>query len=471
MAPSMLRNLPSVAELLETRSLKPLVDRVSHNVVVDGVRSFLDDLREDLRNASEEGSLPDAAELAERIARRILQGEQSSLKPVINATGILLHTGLGRAPLAEAAIEEMIAIARDYASVELNLTTGRRSQRIEAVETLLCELTGAEAAAVVNNNAGATMLALAAVASGQEVLVSRGQLIEIGGSYRLPTIMETSGATLREVGTTNKTHLKDYESAIGENTAALMRVHPSNFFVAGFTASVSLDELVKLGKKHQLPVIDDIGSGALVDLASYGIRDEPIAAECVAAGADLVLFSGDKLLGGPQSGIIVGKRKLIDRIRSHPMARALRVDKITLAALGATLRLLRDPAGAAAQIPLLQLLSTSEENLKNRAERIAVQLEASELVATAQAVEDETYLGGGSVPTQQIKTWCIAVEPSSMSIDKLCERLRTGSPAIICRVQKARLLVDLRSVLPRQDRAIVEAFHQLAEELNGDPPA
>jgi L-seryl-tRNA(Ser) seleniumtransferase len=467
----MLRNLPSVAELLETLSLKPLVDRVSHNVVVDGVRSFLDDLREDLRNASEEGSLPDAAELAERIARRILQGEQSSLKPVINATGILLHTGLGRAPLAEAAIEEMIVIARDYASVELNLTTGRRSQRIEAVENLLCELTGAEAAAVVNNNAGATMLALAAVASGQEVLVSRGQLIEIGGSYRLPTIMETSGATLREVGTTNKTHLKDYESAIGENTAALMRVHPSNFFVAGFTASVSLDELVKLGKKHQLPVIDDIGSGALVDLASYGIRDEPIAAECVAAGADLVLFSGDKLLGGPQSGIIVGKGKLIDRIRSHPMARALRVDKITLAALGATLRLLRDPAGAAAQIPLLQLLSTSEENLKNRAERIAVQLEASELVATAQAVEDETYLGGGSVPTQQIKTWCIAVEPSCISIDKLCERLRTGSPAIICRVQKARLLVDLRSVLPRQDRAIVEAFHQLAEELNGDPPA
>jgi L-seryl-tRNA(Ser) seleniumtransferase len=471
MAASMLRNLPSVSELLETRPLKPLVERVSHNVVVDGVRSFLDDLRDDIRKSTGEGSLPDATELAERIARRILQGEQSPLKPVINATGILLHTGLGRAPLAEVAIDEMTAIARDYASVELDLTTGKRSRRIEAVENLLCELTGAEAAAVVNNNAGATMLTLAAVAGGREVIVSRGQLIEIGGSYRLPAIMEASGAHLREVGTTNKTHLADYELAIGENTAALMRVHTSNYVVEGFTSSVSLEELLKLSDKHHLPVIDDIGSGAIIDLASYGIKDEPIAADCIAAGADLVLFSGDKLLGGPQCGIIVGKRKRIDQITRHPMARALRVDKITLAALASTLRLLRDPSAAAAQIPILQMLSTSEENLKNRAERIAVQLEATEMVACAKPVEDKAYLGGGSVPTQEIKTWCVAIEPNEYSVDKMSTRLRTGCPAIVCRVQKAQLLIDLRCVLPRQDRAIVDAFYQLSGESVPDCPA
>ncbi|MEX2558723.1 MAG: L-seryl-tRNA(Sec) selenium transferase, partial [Pirellulales bacterium] len=310
MAGNVLRNLPSVSELLESPPLKSLVDRVSHNVVVGRVRSFLDDVRSEVQTARAEVKLPGVMELAERIAHRILEADTPALRPVINATGVLLHTGLGRAPLADEAISAMTAVARDYASVELDLPTGRRSQRVVAVEGLLRELTGAEAALVVNNNAGATMLTLAALAAGREVIVSRGQLIEIGGSYRLPDVMAASGAILREVGTTNKTHLDDYSRAIGANTGALLLVHPSNFVVVGFTAAVSLVELVRLARPDRLPVVHDIGSGALIDFSQFGCRDEPMAAQSIAEGADVVLFSGDKLLGGPQCGVVIGKRSL-----------------------------------------------------------------------------------------------------------------------------------------------------------------
>ena len=356
----------------------------------------------------------------------------------------------------------MVHVARDYASVELDLITGRRSQRVDAVEGLLRTITGAEAAVVVNNNAGATTLTLAALADGREVVVSRGQLIEIGGSYRLPDVMETSGAKLREVGTTNKTHRRDYAEAIGEQTAALMNVHTSNFVVVGFTADVPLEDLVQLGREHDLTVIDDIGSGAVLDLSEYGIKGEPVAADSIAAGADLVLFSGDKLLGGPQCGIIVGKRRLVDQIARHPLMRALRVDKLTLAALGATLRLHRDPKRATAEIPLLQLLSTPIENLQNRAERLAPQIESCEAVNSARAVEDHAYLGGGSVPDQKLATWCIAIQPQEVHVDKLAALLRSGSPSVVGRVQRDELLIDLRSVMPRQDQQIVEAFANLA---------
>lgn len=457
MATNVLRNIPSVTELLENPKLKPLVDRVSHNVVVDRVRSMLDDLREDVSKSSGDSGLPDISELAERIAKRILEGEQPSLRPAINATGILLHTGLGRAPLAEEAVEEMMAVARGYASVELDLESGKRSQRIAAVEGLLKQITGAEAAVVCNNNAGATMLALAALASQQEVVVSRGQLIEIGGSYRLPDVMEACGAKLREVGTTNKTHPHDYENAIGEETAVLMRVHTSNFVVVGFSAEVGLEELVKIGRRNDLPVIDDIGSGAMFPLDEYGAAGEPVARESIAAGADLVLFSGDKLLGGPQCGIIVGRRQLIEKIAKHPMMRALRVDKITLAALAATLRLHRDPQKAMQTIPLLQLLTTPIENLQNRAERLAPQLAACSGIESAEPVEDVAYLGGGSVPTQQLKTWCVSVRPENGNPERLAAALRAGTPAVVGRVQQDQLLLDLRSVPPREDQSLVEA--------------
>jgi L-seryl-tRNA(Ser) seleniumtransferase len=461
MSPNPLRNIPSVNELLEYPALRKLVDRISHNVVVSTVRTVLDEVRNEVQNAASEMTLPSVSELAERIARRVLEVERPKLQPVINATGILLHTGLGRSPLAEEAIAEIAAVARDYASVEMDLATGQRSRRAAAVEGLLKELTGAEAAVVVNNNAGATLLALAALAAGREVIVSRGQLIEIGGSYRLPDVMAASGAILREVGTTNKTRLDDYQQAIGPQTAALLLVHPSNYAVVGFTENVLLSELVELARQHNLPVIHDIGSGALLDFQQFGFSGEPVASESIKQGADVVLFSGDKLLGGPQCGIIIGRRNLVQQIEKHPLARALRVGKLTLAALDATLRLYRDPERALHDIPLLHLVGTSAENLKNRAQRLAPQIAASSLVAQAEAVESTTYFGGGSLPTQQLPTWCIAVKPAGVTLDRLAAALRAGSPPVVGRVQQDHLFLDLRSVMPRQDQQLVAAFEAL----------
>jgi L-seryl-tRNA(Ser) seleniumtransferase len=460
-----LRNIPSVTELLESPPLKGLVDRLSHNTVVNAVRTALDEMRTEVQTAVGEKTLPNVPELAERIARRVMEAESLGLRPVINATGILLHTGLGRAPLADEAITEMTAVARDYASLEMDLPTGKRSRRSLAVEPLLKELTGAEASLVVNNNAGATMLVLAALGASKEVIVSRGQLIEIGGSFRLPDVMALSGAILREVGTTNKTHLSDYASAIGDNTAAILLVHPSNYLVQGFSETVDLPPLVELGKKHQLPVIHDIGSGALIDFVEFGLPGEPMAKMSIADGADVVLFSGDKLIGGPQCGIILGRKAAIEKIQKHPFARALRVDKLTLAALAATLRLYRGDEKAKQSVPLLRLLGTSTENLKNRAERLAPQIAAvKKIVTAAEPVQDTTYLGGGSIPTQQLPTWCIAITPAGMTVDRLAATLRAGTPPVVGRIQQDRLLLDLRSVFPRQDVDLVAAVEALARE-------
>jgi len=458
-----LRNIPSVNELLEYPPVRKLVERISHNMVVSTVRTVLDEVRHEVQNAASEMTLPSVSELADRIARRVMEVERPKLQPVINATGILLHTGLGRAPLAEEAIEEMATIARNYASLEVDLASGQRSRRSVAVEALLKELTGAEAAFVVNNNAGATMLALAALGAGREVIVSRGQLIEIGGSYRLPDVMAASGAVLREVGTTNKTRIDDYQQAIGPQTAALMLVHPSNFTVVGFTESVPLAELVELAHQSNLPAIHDIGSGALFDFQQFGFAGEPVASESIKAGADLVLFSGDKLLGGPQCGVIVGRRTLVQQIEKHPLARALRVDKLTLAGLGATLRLHRDPERARREIPILHLLTTSLDNLKNRAERLAPQLASTAPVAEAATVAATTFFGGGSLPAQELGTWCIAIKPAGSTVDRLAAALRTGLQPVVGRVQQDRLLLDLRSVLPRQDQPLVEAFEAIGK--------
>ncbi|MBI1902174.1 MAG: L-seryl-tRNA(Sec) selenium transferase [Planctomycetia bacterium] len=463
MAPNPLRNIPSVTQILESPAVRGLAEKISHNVVVDRVRTFLDEMRVQFRDAAADANLPTLAELADRIARYIQHSEQPRLRPVINATGILLHTGLGRAPLAKAAIDDLVAVAGDYASVEIDLASGKRSQRVDAVEGLVRQLTGAEAAAVCNNNAGATLLVLAALAAGREVIVSRGQLIEIGGSFRLPEVMAAGGATLREVGTTNKTRISDYGQAIGPQTAALMQVHTSNFRVVGFTESAALEELVRLGRKHSLPVIDDIGSGALVDFAQFGCRDEPVAAESIRTGADLVLFSGDKLLGGPQCGIIAGRKDLVKKCASHPLMRALRVDKLTLAALAATLRLYRDPEVAQREVPLLTMLTTPPENLMGRAQRLAEQLRGVAVVKSAEAVADVTYLGGGSVPTQQLPTWCVLIEPVGMSVDDLSRELRSGTPAVMGRVQQDRFLLDLRSVPPRHDRDLLTAVEAIGK--------
>jgi L-seryl-tRNA(Ser) seleniumtransferase len=463
-----LRNIPSVNELLDSPPLRKLIDRASRNAVVTGVRQFLENLRSEVQHAAAEIDVPTPAELAERIARWIRDEESPNLRPVINATGVLLHTGLGRAPLAEAAIAAMADVARGYASLEVDLESGQRSQRGRDAERLLARLTGAEAAVVVNNNAGATLLTLAALAAGREVIVSRGHLVEIGGSYRLPEVMECSGARLREVGTTNKTRPGDYRAAAGEATAAILRVHPSNFAILGFTEQTPLADLVALAREKHLLVIDDIGSGALVDLSGYGLTDEPLAADSLRAGADVVLFSGDKLLGGPQCGIILGRRAPLEKIAGHPLARALRVDKLTLAALAETLRLYQDRERAEQSIPLLSLLSTSLANLQNRAERLAPQLAACAAIAAAEAVPGTAFLGGGSVPTQEISSWCVALTPVRGGLDALARSLRGGSPPVFGRIHKDRVLLDLRSVFPRQDLELVEAVQALTP---GEPPA
>ncbi len=463
--PNPFRHLPSVSQLMDSPPLKSLVESASHNVVVDGVRSFLDKMREQVSQASAAANIniPTAAELAAKIADWIRSDDAPKLRPVINGTGILLHTGLGRSPLAEEAIQSIAAIAGGYASVEIDLQTGERGSRADAVRKLLCELTGAPAATVVNNNAAATMLTLAAIANGGEVICSRGQLVEIGGSYRLPDVMECSGAKLREVGTTNKTRIGDYERAIGEQTRAILKVHPSNYRIQGFTESVELSELVRLGRQRHIPVIDDVGSGALIDFARYGFKEEPVVKASITAGADLVLFSGDKLVGGPQCGIIVGRKDLIERIEQHPLMRAFRVGKLTLAALVATLRLYRDVDLAEQKIPLLMMLSTQMENLKFRAEKLATQLRGVGGISSATVQQGSCLLGGGSMPVQEIPSHQVAIEPAGQSVSQLAERLRTGEPALIGRIQEDRFVLDMRTISPRLDTQVVKAFQNLAE--------
>jgi L-seryl-tRNA(Ser) seleniumtransferase len=471
MMANMLRNIPSVNELLDSPPLRKLMDRASRSVVLNGVRDFLDNLRKEVQSTAADLKLPGAGELAERIAHWIAHEERPALRPVINATGILLHTGLGRAPLAEEAITALVEVARDYASVEIDLTSGERSQRVIAVERLLTQLTGAEAAAVVNNNAAATLLTLAALAAGREVIVSRGELVEIGGSYRLPEVMQASGAILREVGTTNKTRIGDYQAAIGPQTAALLHVHPSNYVVQGFVESTPLAELVALARREHQLVIDDIGSGALWDFTRCAVTDEPRPQDSLKCGADVVLFSGDKLLGGPQCGIILGTRVCVDRISRHPLARAVRVDKLTLAALAATLRLYQDPDTVEHRVPLLTLLTTPVENLRNRAERLAPQLAACPAIAKAEPVADTAFLGGGSMPSQSIPTWCVALTPARDSVETLAKELRRGHPSVCGRIHQDRLLLDLRSVFARQDHLLVSAVKAIGESGPSDKGA
>lgn len=466
-----LRNLPSVNDLLESPPLKSLSETVNRNTVVTGVRSFLDRVRGNVQAAAGDLRAPSPAELAESIARWIIADEQPALRPAINATGVLLHTNLGRAPLADEAIAAIAQVARGYATVELDTESGKRSSRAQAVERMLKQLTGAEAATVVNNNAAATLLALSALAGGKEVIVSRGELVEIGGSYRLPEVMSQSGAHLCEVGTTNKTRAEDYRAAISDSTAALMHVHCSNYQIVGFTEQPTLGELVAAAHAKGKLLIDDIGSGALQDLSGYGVTGEPKVSDSIKAGSDVVLFSGDKLLGGPQCGIIVGKQSLIDKINKHPLMRAVRCDKITLAALAATLDLHRNFETAKNSLPLYRLLDTPLENLHNRAVRMATQIAAASMIESATPQEGTAQLGGGSTPGQTIPTWCVAVEPKDISVDRLSAQLRRNEPPIISRISEDRLLIDLRTIFPQQDIQVVDAFHALSgdEPINREP--
>ena len=447
---NLLRQLPSVERLLQEPALQALVLAHTRPVVLAAVRATLDAERAAIRAGAVPRDLP---ALAAAVAAHVGALVRPPLRRVLNATGVVLHTNLGRAPLSASALEALAAIAGGYSNLEYDLAAGARGSRHEHVAERLQRLTGAPAALVVNNNASAVLLALAALAAGREVIVSRGQLVEIGGGFRVPEVLRQSGARLVEVGTTNRTYIEDYAAAITPDTALLLRVHPSNFQLRGFVHSATLAELVALGRQHGLPVVDDLGSGAVLDTAAYGLAHEPMVQESVRAGAGLVCFSGDKLLGGPQAGIIVGEAPLIARLKRHPLLRAVRPDKLTLAALAATLdHYLRGEAEQA--IPVWRMIAAPGDALAARAERWAAALRAWGVPARVEP--GQSPVGGGSLPEETLPTWLVALAVADPMA--LAARLRAGEPPVVTRIERDRLLLDPRTILPEEDPLLLDAL-------------
>ena len=457
----MLRALPSVEEVLESPELTTALAEYGHRLVTDASRAVIERRRESILAGDpvDEDSLA-AGSIAAAAAEEAGRIQSPSLRPLINATGVVVHTNLGRSVLAAEAMRAVEAVSLSYSNLEYDLAAGQRGSRHDHITEIIVELTGAEEALVVNNNAAAVLLALATFAAGKEVVVSRGELIEIGGSFRIPDIMASSTARLVEVGTTNKTKLADYQEAIGPGTAMLLHVHSSNYAVVGFTAEVAAEELARLGHEHGLVVTHDLGSGVLADIPAF--KDEPSVFDSLGAGIDVVTFSGDKLLGGPQAGVVVGKAEFISKMKAHPMARAMRVDKMTLAALQATLALYLDPEEALRKIPTLRMLSENDQTLKARAGDLVAG--AGVAVGEAGAVQLEqaaSKVGGGALPLLELDSWVCAVSPVIMSVDELAARLRQTDPPVIGRIQKDRLLLDARTVLPEQVEAVAAAFEQV----------
>ena len=445
-----LRALPSVQYLLERA--ETLIAGASHAAATQALREVLVEIR---ANATADALVPTADAIIARAAANLHAASQPILRRVINATGIILHTNLGRTPLAEAAITAMAEAARGYTNLEFDLTTGKRGGRLQNVEALLCELTGAEAVLVVNNNAAAVLLALSGTSAGGDVIVSRGELVEIGGGFRVPDVIVQGGARLVEVGTTNKTRLSDYRSAITPDTRALLKVHQSNFRVIGFTESTPLVALAALARETNTLLIEDLGSGTILSLEPFGLPREPTVRESIAAGADLVTFSGDKLLGGPQAGLIVGRATVVDRLRRHPLLRALRIDKISLAALEATLRLLRDPATAMRDLPVLRMLAQPAAVLRARANHLAGLLAG---VADTRIEASQGYTGGGAMPTEAIDSVALSVAVPGHSAGQLARRLRLHCPAIVGRVADNRLMLDMLTVSDNEADEIAQAI-------------
>jgi L-seryl-tRNA(Ser) seleniumtransferase len=447
------RDLPSVDRLLRLPEVEALIQGGSREVVVEAVRESLEAARH-----SRSGTPIDwAADISDRVGRRSAR----SLRPVLNATGVVLHTNLGRSPLAGAAIEAMLMVAGGYSTLEYDLHSGIRGHRADHCRTLLAELSGAGDGLVVNNAAGALVLALNELARGREVLISRGELIEIGGAFRIPEIIEKSGATLREIGTTNRTHLDDYRRGLAGGAGAILTVHRSNFEQVGFVHTPEPAALVALAGEHGVPYLHDVGSGLLADLSSFGLTGEPRVPDAVAAGPDLVLFSGDKLLGGPQAGCLVGTHEAIQRCRKNPLARALRADKLTLAAMEATLALYRDPARARREIPVLRMLTQPAHELAQLAQALAEKIPPGfrpELLASTSAI------GGGSFPNTALPTTVVGIEPGPLGAEGLALRLRLGEPAIVARVGDGKLLLDPRTLPKNSFEAIGRALQEAVPE-------
>jgi len=452
------RNLPSVSIVLEEERIKNLILQHSRPLVMDAINKALDWFRENLKQGEAAPDLQTAVQKTEYFLDKF---EFDRLRPVVNATGIILHTGLGRAVLPENSALALAQLDR-CCNLQIDLETGQRGKRNFMVETLLCLLTGAEAAMLVNNNAAATFLILSALCKGKEAIISRGQLIEIGGSYRLPDCIRESGAIMVEVGTTNKTHLRDYEDAIGENTGAILRCNPSNFRIVGFTEDVPLADIVKLKKKRDILVIDDLGCGALVNLEKYGLPKEPTIQESIEAGADIVCSSGDKLIGGPQAGIILGKKELIKKIKKHPLSRMLRVCKMTAMAMEHTLRLFLDPETLFSKNPTLRMLTAQPENLRRTALKIKRMVAKKNPSLIIGVEEGESATGGGSLPHVALKTWLLAIPSPNLSADRLCYLLRRHEPPIIARIKDDKVLLDMRTLLEDEDKIIIDALATLS---------
>jgi L-seryl-tRNA(Ser) seleniumtransferase len=436
-----LRRLPSVEQLLQTQYAAELIARFGRPLTLQAIRDSLDDIR--ARNSKDHDStLPDREDLLKQAASLLVLWTAPALLPVINASGVILHTNLGRAPLSSSAAQSILPVAQGYSNLEFDLQTGKRGSRLVHVGKQLCQLTGAESALVVNNNAAAVLLVLSALANKKQVIISRSQLVEVGGGFRIPDVMRQSGAKLVEVGTTNRVRLADYEEALGEQTALIIHAHHSNFKMTGFTEEVDIAEIADLAHKSGVIFADDLGSGALLATERFGLAHEPTIQESIKAGADLVCFSGDKLLGGPQAGIIVGKAALIERIKKHPLARAVRLNKLCGAALSATLQhYLRDEAES--EIPVWRMIATTPSQLKSRAKFWAASLGQGQVIAS------ESTVGGGSLPGESLPTWVLALDLKSP--DLYLKKLRMERPPIIAWCENDRLLFDPRTVLPEQD--------------------
>ena len=454
--------LPKVDEILEDIKIVDLVKKSSRETVVETIREELDQVRKMINNEifDEESLNIETEKLIDNIVFNVNEKERNNLRSVINGTGVVIHTNLGRSLLSKSAVEHLDEISTNYSNLEFDLETNGRGIRYSHVEEIIKKITGAEAAVVVNNNAAAVILTFKAMCEGREVITSRGELVEIGGSFRIPEVMEQSGVKLVDVGATNRTHLKDYEKAITQETGALLKVHTSNYQILGFTSSVDLESLVELGKQRDIPVIEDLGSGVLVDLSKYGLGHEPTVQESIKKGVDIVTFSGDKLLGGPQAGIIIGKKKYIDMMKMHPLNRALRIDKTTLAALESTLRLYLDE-DKIREIPTMNMLTMSIEEIENRANLLLEEINkkvGTESKLKFEIKDDYSKVGGGSMPLEQIPTKCIVISSQDFSMTNLEEGLRKFDTPIITRLYKDNVFIDLRTIRDSDIEKIVNGL-------------
>ncbi len=480
----LLRGLPKIDEVLKQESLVVLSEEKGDLMVTEAVRAVIAGLRASILDLSDkkaeefDASALEIEAVAEAAEAKVLRDEELNLYPLINATGTILHTNLGRAPLCRDAVENVARVSRGYSDLEYNVPKGKRGSRHDLVSELIAELTGAEDAMVVNNNAAATMIVLATIGAGKEIVVSRGELVEIGGAFRIPDIMMQSGAYLQEVGTSNKTKASDYENAIITKqqaeeamfdmdsrggmrfeTGALMKVHKSNYDIVGFTEEASLEELVEIGKKYDLPVIFDMGNGLMLDMSAYGLNEPNIPAS-LATGIDVMLFSGDKLLGGPQAGIIVGKKKYIKAMKKHPLARAMRVDKMTFAALEATLMKYRDPKVALRDIPVLNMISASGEEMRAKAERLADAIKRVNPALSLELVPVEDQIGGGSAPMVRLPGWAVSVKDGMKSADRTERKLRKAEVPVVARINEDRLLLCVRTIAEDELQTVAEALRK-----------